>query len=209
MKNKRLIIEILCGVVIFVIGYSIGKQAALNRVDKTLAKVANKIGEPTTKKSTAIRTKDDIKNKKSKIYKVGEEGQSGAWNIKVLDTRETNTIDGGDGENKTTQQKFIAAHLQMTNKESAAAEYSPDDFALVNFKTKAQYNINLEAIEAANQKETIYNQNGNFFGIYDKINPNLPKQTYLVFEVPNDFNISDGVLGHVGGDKKITGYNIK
>lgn len=222
MKGKKLIIEIICGVVIlgvvtFSAGYSIGKQTALKRADKALAEEIKKIGDPTTKKYQATKTKNDIKNKITKTYKFGEEGQSGAWNIKVLDSKETNTIDTGDEKSETTTQKFIVVHIQMTNKESAAVNCSEDEFTLFDSKTKTQYNINSKVTDAANEKEIVYNENSDFINVYDKINPNITKQTYFVFEVPNAFEISDGVLEHgdrdrdmdINKDKKAIGYNIK
>lgn len=228
MKNKGLIIGIICGVLVvgvvgfstgcligYASGYSKGKKAELRRVDKDLAEEASKIGDPTTKRHSVTTTKNDIKNKMTKTYKFGEEGQSGAWNIKVLDSRETNTIDAGDGKSETTDQKFIVVHSQMTNKESAAIDYSEEEFTLFDSKTKTQYNISSKAMEGANEKEIIYNESSDFINAYDKVNPNIPKQTYFVFEVPNDFKISDGVLEHGNRDrdrdedKEAIGYNIK
>lgn len=208
MKN-RTILEISFGVAICLVsyftGYVVGGNSATNNLNKATTVQSNKEYKQVQKKDNSQTKKDN-----GKIYKFGEEGQSGAWAIKVLDTQEATTIQSGDGsDNKTTTQKFIVIHLQMTDKESGSAQYSPDDFLLGNYKTKAQYKMNMEAGSTANEAKSIYAQDGNFFGVYDSINPNLPKQTYVVFEVPKDFNIADGVLMHKGDDNKLIGYYLK
>lgn len=212
MKNKRLIIEIVCGIVIlgvgYLVGYLVGDQMAIDRVNSAIdTKVSSTSNTSTQPKTT--QTKEKNKNE-AKVYKFGEEGQSGNWKIKILDSQETNTIQSGDGsDNKTTQQKFIVLKVQMTNVSQAATQYNDNEFALVNSKTKTQYQIDSDASLTASQAETIYKQNSNFFLAIDSVNPNMPKQTYIVFEVPKDFNMADGILGHIDSSNKVVGYNIK
>lgn len=204
MNKKQIIITSAAVIVSFAIGFFVGDSSAINRVNKaidTTSTTSN--GTTTPNKNTAV--KSDKTN-----YKFGEEGKSGSWNIKVLDAQEATTIQAGNSsDNKTTQQKFIVLKLQMTDIDNTPHQYSGNDFMLGNAKDKKQYQVAIEAMQAANGKETIYNQNSNFFGVYDDINPSTPKQTYIIFEVPKDFNVSDGVLVHGTSDADMAGYNIK
>ena len=203
--KKRLIIEIICAIVIFGIGYLVGDSAAINRMNKASTKSSTQ----TTQTSSTSDASSTSEKDKQKIYKVGEEGISGNWSIKVLDAQEGTAIQSGDGsDNKTTQQKFIIIDLQMTNISQAAAQYSDNEFALVNTEDKKQYQINSDASLNANQAETIYKKNSNFFLGIDSLNPGVPKQTYLVFEVPQNFNLQNGVLAHVSNNKAV-GFNLK
>ncbi|AAK79832.1 FtsZ-interacting cell division protein ZipA [Clostridium acetobutylicum] len=199
-KTGKIILGAVAIILILLLGVAIGSKKG-NTAKETTS--ATKVVQNNKATSSTDQNKD------KKIYKVGEEGKSGAWSIKVLDTQETNTIAGGDGENKTTQQKFVVVHLQMTNKENNVAQYEPDNFLLGDIKTKAQYKMDMEAGETANQAKTIYAKDDSFFGVYDKVNPNLSKQTYIVFEVPTNFNIANAVLIHGGDDNKAVGYYLK
>ncbi|WP_243124531.1 DUF4352 domain-containing protein [Clostridium sp. AWRP] len=205
--KKRVIIEIIGAILIFIVGYFAGDTVAINRMNKT---VDSKVSSETSDTSTSSKPTKPKEEQKQKIYKLGEEGTSGNWGIKVLDVQELTTIQGGDSsDNRTTQQKFIMVKLQLNNKSQAAAQYSNEEFILDDTKTKAQYKSSMEAGETANQKETIYNKNSEFVGINEDVNPNTPKQTYVVFEVPKDFNMENGILIHGDNDGKAVGYNIK
>jgi len=203
--KKRVIVEVIGAILIFIVGYFVGDTMAINRVNKTIdAKVSKETSQTSTSQSNTNS------KEKQKIYKLGEEGTSGNWKIKILDTQEATTIQSGDGsDNKTTQQKFIVLKLQMTNISQAAVQYSDNEFTLINSKDKKQYQLNGDASLTATQVETIYKSNSNFFLAVDSINPNTPKETYVVFEVPKDFNVANGILVHEGNDEKVVGYNIK
>lgn len=210
MQRKNIIIVCVAVVISFIVGFFIGDATAINRVKRSLnnsvANTTNSTGNTTNDTTNSTSTK----SKESKNYKFNEEGKSGNWNIKVLDSQETTTIQGGNSsDNKTTEQKFIVVKLQMTDVDSVPHQYSPTEFILGNAKDKKQYNTAFEAMQTANGKETIYNQNNSFFGTYDDINPSTPKQTYIIFEVAKDFNIADGVLIHGTNDSDIAGYYIK
>ncbi|UZW13169.1 DUF4352 domain-containing protein [Clostridium pasteurianum] len=184
MQMRNIIILIAAIIISFVAGFFIGDATAINGVNKA-------INQSTSNATTETNSTGNTSNSKeeNKKYKFGEEGKSGNWSIKVLDSQETTTVQAGNSsDNKTTQQKFIVIKLQMTDTDTLPHQYSTNEFILGNTKDKKQYNVSLDALQAANQKETIYNQNGEFFGVYDDINPNIPKQTYVVFEVPKDFN---------------------
>ncbi len=84
--------------------------------------------------------------------------------------------------------------MQLKNITTAPVQYANTEFMLDDAKTQNQYNVSLEAGQSANGKETIYNENNEFVGVFDDVNPNIPKQTYIIFEVPKDFDIADGVL---------------
>lgn len=205
IMKKRVIIEVIGAILIFIVGYFVGDTTAINRVNKTInARVSNETSETSTSQSNT-KAKEE-----QKIYKLGEEGQSGNWKIKILDVQEATTIQSGDGsDNKTTQQKFIVLKLQMTNISQAAVQYSDNEFALENMKDKKQYQLDGNASLTATQVETNYKNNSNFFLSINSVNPNTPKDTYLVFEVPKDFNMANGILIHGDNDGKIAGYNIK
>lgn len=201
--KKRLIIEIVCGIIIFVVGYFVGDASAIKRVNTA---VDNKVSQEATSTQTAA---SDTKSDEQKIYKLGEEGASGNLVMKVLGVQETNTIEGGDSsQTKTTTQKYIVVKLQLTNKAQAAIQYSYDDFVLGDSKTKTQYKANTDAGTTANNKETIYKENNEFVGELDDINPNTPKQTYIAFEVPKDFNLQNAVLINTKNGKT-TGFYLK
>lgn len=209
MNKKQIIITCVVAFVTFVIGYFVGDASAINRVNKQIStKVSNEKPTSTENKQTAQEKKED-----AKIYKVGEEGASGNWSIKVLEVKETDTVQAGNSsDNITTSQKFVVVKLQMKNISKQPAQYSPKEFALGNTKDKSQYTINdnaFHAMGAANQNETIYNKNGEFIGVYDDINPNMTKQTYISFEVNKELNISDCVLMNKNGSGEATGFYLK
>lgn len=206
MNKKHIIITSVLVIISFAVGFFAGDTAAINRVNKAIdTKVSSEASTAGNNQASNGSKKED-----KKIYKAGEEGKSGNWNVKVLDAQETTTIQGGDSsDNKTTSQKFIIIKLQMTNTSQSPIQYSPKEFELGNLKDKKQYQANMDAGETANQKETIYNKNSEFTGVYDDVNPNTPKQTYIVFEVPKDFNIADGILINANGNSDAVGYNLK
>jgi len=198
--KKRLIIEIVCGVIIFAVGYFVGDASAVKRVNET---VDSKVSQEASMAQTASS------RPKEKMYKIGEEGASGNLVMKILGVQETNTVEGGDSsQTKTTDQKYIVVKLQLTNKSQAAIQYSDEDFVLGDSKTKTQYKANTDAGAAANNKETIYKENNEFVGENDDINPNTPKQTYIAFEVPKDFNLQNAVLINTKNGKT-TGFYLK
>jgi hypothetical protein len=81
---------------------------------------------------------------------------------------------------------------------------------LFDNEDQSQYSAHFDASNSLNSKEIIYNDNNEFFGVYDDANPNLPKKTYLVFEVPNDVNISNGTLLSLNdGSSETRGFNLK
>lgn len=203
MNRKNIAIFSIGIIISFTIGYFVGDTTAINRTNSTINKNVTNTLNSTSNSPSYFQNE-------SKNYKFGEEGKSGNWNIKVLDSQEATTIQGGDNyNNKATKQKFIIIKLQMTDIDSTLHQYATNEFILRNAKNKKQYSASLEAMDAANQKETIYNKNSDFFGVYDDISPNTPKQTYVVFEVPKDFNVADGVLIHGTSNSDLAGYYIK
>lgn len=211
MNKKQTIIICAVALVTFVIGYFVGETAAINRVNKQIStKVSN---EQSNSKDVKQQSNDNNKKEDTKIYKIGEEGASGNWNIKVLEVNETDTVQAGNSsDNKTTKEKFIVIKLQMKNISKQPVEYSSKEFMLGNMKDKSQYDINdsaFKAMGAANSREKIYNNNGEFIGVYDDVNPNTTKQTYIVFETSKDFNIADCVLLNKNGSGDATGFYLK
>ncbi|KEH90623.1 DUF4352 domain-containing protein [Clostridium botulinum] len=206
MKKNRIITVVLV-IVAFIVGFFVGDNSAVNRINK----LDN--NKQLTQQTNSTPTTESQENKtKSKICKKGEESSCGDFNLKILDANETTTVEAGNkSDNKTTNEKFIVCKVSIKNISKQPKQYKSTDFILGNMKDKAQYTINdaaFSAMSSANGKETIYNKNNNFVGVYKDINPNTTKQTYLIFEVPKDFNISDGVLIS-GGSGETTAFYLK
>jgi len=91
----------------------------------------------------------------------------------------------------------------------SSAQYAPTEFMLGDIKSNSQYATNLDALQSANSNEIIYKEDSEFIGVYDDVNPNMPKQTYVIFEVPKDMVITDGVMTNVNGGADPVGYYIK
>ncbi|URZ15345.1 DUF4352 domain-containing protein [Clostridium felsineum] len=203
-KKEKVILAVVAVVLVLLLGIAIGDKGSNSKEASN-----NKNQTQNNKNSSKATASNSTQDSKSKIYKLGEDGQINGWSIKVLDVQETNTISAGEGEpNITTQQKFIKIKLQMTNKTQSPKQYSNGNFLLGNMKDSKKYQLNSDAGLKLNEVETIDNKNSGFFLMYDDLNPETPKQTYLVFEVPTSFNISDGVLV-AGDDKNTAGYYLK
>lgn len=136
---------------------------------------------------------------------------SGNWNMKVLNVKEDTIVKGGNSsDNKTTKQKFIIIKLQLKNITTSPVQYAADEFKLSDNKTKNEFNSAFDAMQSANGNETIYKSNNEFVGVYDDVNPNTPKLTYIIFEVPKNFNIADGVLmNKAEAQTDAQGFNIQ
>lgn len=205
MKKNRIITVVLV-IVAFIVGFFVGDNSAVNRINK----LDN--NKQLTQQTNSTPTESQENKTKSKVCKKGEESSCGDFNLKILDANETTTVEAGNkSDNKTTNEKFIVCKVSIKNISKQPKQYKSTDFILGNMKDKAQYTINdaaFSAMSSANGKETIYNKNNNFVGVYKDINPNTTKQTYLIFEVPKDFNISDGVLIS-GGSGETTAFYLK
>ena len=207
MNKKHIIIVTIAAVAIFIVGYFVGDTMAINRVNGT---VSQSVETTTTPVESVASAKEESKEESKVSTKVGEEATSGSWSIKILDAKEATSVQSGDSsDNKTTKEKFIILKLQMKNITQIPVQYSPGEFTLGDTKTKSQYNVNFDALQAANGNETIYKQNGDFIGVYNDVNPNMPKQTYIIFEVPKSFNIAEGVMINANNSGDPVGYYIK
>lgn len=148
-----------------------------------------------------------------KIYKAGEEGVSGNWSMKVLESNETNAVQSGDiSYQVTTNEKFIVITLQLKNIANYPIKYTSREFLLRNINNKSQYNINniaFNAMTAANGSEKIYKENSNFVGVYDEVGSSTTKRTFIIFEVPKDTSAADYMLVNTNDNGKPTGYNLK
>jgi|GEM_PF-3187630 len=147
------------------------------------------------------------------IYKVGEEGTSGNWNMKVLDVSETNTVQSGDISYKvTTNENFIVVTLQMKNIAGYTTMYTSREFLLRKINSEAVYNINntsFNAMAAANGKEKVYSENSNFIGVNDEVGSGITKKTYIIFEVPKGTSAADYMLINKNDNGVPTGFSLK
>ena len=206
MSKKHIIISIILVTISFIIGFFIGDTTAINAVNK---KISQRV-ETTNVAETVAPVKTEPKEKNKVATKIGSEATSGSWSIKILEAKEATVVKGGDSsDNKTTKEKFIVLKLQMKNITTAPVQYAPTEFMLGDIKSKSQYNTAFEAIQTANSNEIIYKENSEFISVYDEVNPNMPKQTYIIFEVPKTFNIADGVLINANSGAEAVGYSIK
>ncbi|MBK5243358.1 DUF4352 domain-containing protein [Clostridium sp.] len=206
MSKKHIIISIILVTISFIIGFFIGDTTAINAVNK---KISQRV-ETTNVAETVAPVKTEPKEENKVATKIGSEATSGSWNIKILEAKEATVVKGGDSsDNKTTKEKFIVLKLQMKNITTAPVQYAPTEFMLGDIKSKSQYNTAFEAMQTANSNEIIYKENSEFIGVYDDANPNMPKQTYIIFEVPKTFNIADGVLINANSGAEAVGYSIK
>jgi len=208
-KNRLIIAGAIA--VSFIFGLAVGDTTATNRANKAVdASVAIKVANVQAKTETATTTPEVAKENNEVSIKVGEEHTSGSWNIKILDAQETTTVKSGNSsDNITTKEKFIVLKLQMKNITEAPVQYAPTEFMLGDMNSKSRYNSNLDALQEMNSNEIIYKSNGEFIGVYDDISPNMPKQTYIVFEVPKSFNIKDGILINENSGADPVGFYIK
>ena len=92
MNKKYIILTCIIAVVTFIIGYFIGDASAVNRVNKRIDQNVKSVTNDNIKTTSNQEDKPD--SSKEKVYKLGEEGKSGNWSIKVLDAKEATTIDG-------------------------------------------------------------------------------------------------------------------
>lgn len=163
----------------------------------------------TKKEDTKQEEKKDIKKeeKKGKTITVKEEGMVGNLGIKVLETKESNAISNESGKS-TPSGKFIVLKLELKNNGEQATEYSGSDFKLKNDRIIYEVDDNsFQALGYLNTQETIYNKNKNFIGVYDKFNPGITKNTYIVFDIPKEVKIED--LKLVVKQDKNTEFNLK
>lgn len=210
--KKRVIIEVVCGILIFVVGFFIGDASAIKRVNEQIGINVTKQDEEQKTEEVKVNNenKNDDSKKDPKIYQFGQEGVSGDWDIKVLEAKEADTIEAGNSEdNIKSSLKFIIVKLEMKNISKEPIQYSPEEFILGNMNDKTQYKADLNAMLTANGKETIYNRNNNFIGAYEDVNPNTPKETYVIFEVPKEVKIENCVLVNGNNNSEGVGYYLK
>lgn len=122
------------------------------------------------------------------------------WDITIKEVKESKKIEGC-GDAKTTNNKFIAIKLDLVNNGSTPLDYGSTDFKLGHKEKKKYFDIEFDPSGLLNRQEIIYNKNNNFVGVYDKLPPSLPKTTYLVYEVPDDYSIGDTVVCFQDNDK--------
>lgn len=149
--------------------------------------------------SSSSNSSNDNSNNKSqtqetkssnKVVKFSEQSKVGDVKFKILKVKETKNISNEAGKSKANG-KFIIIELQLKNESKDPVQYSSDDFTLNNDGKSFESDDNsFDASENMNSQETIYNNNKDFIGVYDKFNPGLTKKTYLVFDVPKDLNLS-------------------
>ncbi|MEG2353021.1 MAG: DUF4352 domain-containing protein [Clostridium sp.] len=143
----------------------------------------DKVGE------TAEKVKEDVKA----IF-FGEMGKSGAFDIKILEVSETDTIKSGvEANDKKIKDKFIVVKLEVKNNTKDAIAYTKSDFVLKNTKDNKEYTRS-ESSQIANKREIEMNKDLNHIGVDTKIEAETTKNTYIAFEVPKDVAISDTVL---------------
>ncbi|WP_409069868.1 DUF4352 domain-containing protein [Clostridium sp. FAM 1755] len=175
-KNFKLIIG---GLIIFIAGYFIGDATAINRVNKN-------ISQETNAKEEVKQEKKDEGNKTFK--KLGEEGINNSFSYKVLEVKNNKQIKTGDLESEIhkTDKNYCTVKLQMTNKGNIPAQAGDKNlFTLVDTKSKQLYYPNSDiTIELNSYNKNMLHQNVSF--ISDDLNPNVPTEVTIVFEIPTE-----------------------
>lgn len=154
-----------------------------------------------TQNKSNSQSESGSKEKPVEYIKLGEIARNDKWEVKILEVSETNIIEGNGkhDEDLTTNEKFVVIKLEMKNISESPCDYSPNDFGVAT--DKAVYDIDdvaFNGMQNLNAKETVYNKNTSFIGMYDKVNPGMTKNTFIVFNVPNNIDITSGKLGVVG-----------
>ena len=146
-------------------------------------------------------------------FTYGQEGITGYWSIKILEVKEATNVKASDSTNSVTaSQKFTIVKVQMTNISTTSLPYTQIDFVLGNTKSGGAYYMTATSISAANilNSNEIKNNNSEYFSLNTVVNPNILKKTYVVFEVPTDYDVSYGVLWKQNGGAATTGiYFLK
>ncbi|HCL4466712.1 TPA: DUF4352 domain-containing protein [Clostridium botulinum] len=174
-KNFKLIIG---GLIIFIVGYFIGDATAIGRVNK-------QIGQRTEKQVSS--TKKEVK----KDIKFGEQSSVGNLGVKILEAKENGAISNESGKS-TPSGKFIVIKLDIKNNGEEATGYEPHEFKLNDGEKTYEVDDNsFEALGHLNSQESIFRENKNFIGSYDKINAGINKNTFLVFDIPKDVKIDN------------------
>lgn len=132
MKKNRIITVVLV-IVAFIVGFFVGDNSAVNRINK----LDN--NKQLTQQTNSTPTESQENKTKSKICKKGEESTCGDFNLKILDANETSTVEAGNkSDNKTTNEKFIVCKVSIKNISKQPKQYKSTDFILGNMKDKAQ-----------------------------------------------------------------------
>ena len=210
-KRSPAFVYLAAAIVFFIIYLMVTPAVPTSSTARPVSSLAPNSVPSKTESTVTKAESNSASSEDSKIYKFGEEGKIGDWAITVKDVQTTNLIKSEEGsdDNKKTDQIFIVIKLQMKNISNSSAQYSPDNFALGNYKTSARYDCNMEAGETENQNKTIFKKDSSYFGVYDNINPNVPKQTYVVFEVPKDTKVGDMALIANGNSDEAAGFYLK
>ncbi|KOY66372.1 DUF4352 domain-containing protein [Clostridium sporogenes] len=177
-KNFKLIIG---GLIIFIAGYFIGDATAIGRVNKQIDQSVDK---------QVSSTKEEVKEEKKDV-KFGEQSPVGNLSIKILEAKENGAISNESGKS-TPSGKFIVIKLDIKNNGEEATGYEPHEFKLNDGKKTYEVDDNsFEALGHLNSQESIFRENKNFIGSYDKINAGINKSTFLVFDIPKDVKIDN------------------
>ncbi|EKO1911369.1 DUF4352 domain-containing protein [Clostridium botulinum] len=177
-KNSKLIIG---GLIIFIAGYFIGDATAIGRVNKQIDQSVDK---------QVSSTKEERKEEKKDI-KFGEQSPVGNLGIKILEAKESGPISNESGK-ATPGGKFIIIKLGIKNNGQEATQHDAQEFKLIDGKKIYEIDDNaFEALQHLNNQETIFKENKEFIGPYDKINSGMSKNSYIVFDIPKESKIDN------------------
>lgn len=193
-KNVKLIIG---GLIIFIAGYFIGDATAIGRVNKNISQSADQ---------QASSKKEVVKEEKKNI-KIGEQAPVGNLGVKVLEAKENGPISNESGK-ATPVGKFIIIKLEIKNNGQEATQHNAQEFKLIDGKKIYEIDDNaFEALQHLNSQETIFKENKEFIGPYDKINSGMSKNSYIVFDIPKESKIDN--LKLITEHNKEIQFNLK
>ncbi|SHI89634.1 hypothetical protein SAMN05444401_1716 [Clostridium amylolyticum] len=158
-----------------------------------------------TKGEAPNETKKDTSNKTEKqatTIDFGTAGKSGEWEFKILEAKDVETITALRENFKSEGNKFIQIKVSAKNLGKAPKEVGTK-FALYDFNSKSGYDVHSDSMIPLN----IENEKNGFVGVYDNINPNLTKNIYVTFEVPNDLSLDNVIL--INPSDSSVGYYLK
>lgn len=208
MNKKGIIITLVVAVLSFITGFFVGDSAAINKVNKQIeSNIQATSSQPETKQEES--KKEEVKESAQTVQtiKVNEQSSVGNLGVKVLEAKETTNISNEAGKSAASG-KFIVIKLELKNNGQEATEYNTHDFRLKT--SQAIYEVDDNAFDALgnlNSQETIYKNNKNFIGVYDKFNSGIAKNTYIVFDIPKETKIED--LKLLIAQDKSKEFNIK
>ncbi|MGG7077399.1 DUF4352 domain-containing protein [Clostridium sardiniense] len=186
MNNKK---QIIIYVIIAIVFFTLGGSFGYNRGEANTYNKMRSSGEKTDNSEQNDTKKEDASNIKS--IKLNQTEKFSGVEMKVLNSKEANSVNNESGNVKASG-KFIIIEISLKNISKEAIEYSPKIFRLINNGIEYQSDdVAFDALQKLNSQKSIYDEDKNYIGPYDKFNPGITKKTFIAFDVPKDVDLKD------------------